>query len=49
MPIVWYSGMTPSVRSPGRSSSCTSCASAAERSARCERGTPFGRPVVPEV
>ena len=42
MPIVWYSGMTPSVRSPGSSRAGAPARAPPARSARCERGTPFG-------
>jgi hypothetical protein len=39
-------GMTPSVRSPRAYRFCATWARAAARSARCRRGTPFGRPVI---
>jgi len=48
-PIVWYSGITPSVHSPFAYRFCATCASAAMRSAWWRRGTPLGLPVVPEV
>ena len=48
-PIVWKSGMTPSVTSPGRPPVWMRWATAAACSAAWVRGTPFGRPVVPDV
>lgn len=48
-PIVWKRGMTPRTASPGRPPVCSRCATEEACSARCVRGTPFGRPVVPEV
>ena len=47
--MVWNSGITPSVTSPGRCWVWMTWATVAACSARWVRGTPFGRPVVPEV
>ena len=48
-PIVWNIGITPSTTSRGRCWVWITWAVAAACSARCVRGTPLGRPVVPEV